>query len=162
MTDVACNTPLGCPVPPNSALTAEQSIDAFEAVCDALFRAFRCDYKHFCAATSAARVECHAEAYNAWHTVHVALTNFATIKSLPPILIAVSDQFSKLLKARLSDTFDSTLDGRILTRAAIVLRSKPEHDVRLADLLTDAAGYILYNRQPGISVPVISDLLDDI
>ena len=161
MTATACITPLGRPVPPKSALTAEQSVDALEAVCDALFRAFRADYKHFCSRTSAGRVECHAEAYNAWHTVHVALTNFAAIKSLSPILVEVSNQFARLLQVRLSHTYDPTLDSKIIATAVNVQSSEPGHNPRLAELLTDAAGYILYSRDPGISLPIISDLLDD-
>lgn len=161
MTDAARITPLGCPVPLNCDLTPEQSVDALEAVCDALHRAFRADFQHYCAKTSAMRIEGHADAYDAWHAVKVTIGNFAKIKSLSPVLVFLADQFLKLWHARLSQTDDLDLDSARIFRAVDALRIEPDHDARLAALVADAAAYVYYLRGSGLAMPDVSDLLTD-
>ncbi|WP_295512065.1 hypothetical protein [uncultured Sulfitobacter sp.] len=161
MTDTICTTLLGRPVPQNSDLTAEQSIDAFEALCDALFRAFRADYQYFCAQTSAERIERHADAYAAWHTVHVSLSAVARITSLMPALETAVDQLSNVFVMRLTKTKRHTVDSAALVREAGRLRSERGQDDRLADLLMQAGSYVQYSHDPSYPIPDINDLLDE-
>lgn len=161
MTDAVCITPLGCPVPLICELTPDQTIDAFEAVCDALLRAFRADYQHFIAQTLATMIECRVEAFDAWNAVKISISNFAKIKSLPPTLVSVSDQLSKLLQTRLSHTDNCNLDSFVFFDVASSVQAEPSNDPRLADLLTDAGNFALYIRDVGLPMPDVSDLLED-
>ena len=152
---------LGCTAPRNRDLSPDQAVDALEALCDALFRGFRADFRYYVAKTPDFRMECLVEAFDAWNTVKIFVSNFQEIRSLPPALIATGDQLSKLLRSRLSGTYDPTIDSQLITKAASALKSDPSHDPRLVELLTDVSTHLLYLREAGLSVPDVSDLLNE-
>ena len=161
MNDTQYITPFGCPVPPIFELTPDQAIDALEAVCDALLRAFRADYQYYIAKTSATTIECRVDAFDAWNTAKISISNFAQIKSLSSALAAASDQLSKLLQTRLSHSDDYNLNISVLLDLASSIESEPGNDPRLTDLLTDAANFSLYIRDVGLPMPDVSELLEN-
>ena len=153
---------LGCIAPRNRDLSAEQAVDALEALCDALFRGYRADFRCYVASTPDIRMECLVEAFDAWNTVKTTVSNFRAIRSLPQNLIATSDQISRLLHSRLSGTYDRALDSQLIAKTAKALKSDPAHDPRLVELLADVSAHLLYYREAGLPVPDVSDLLSEL
>jgi hypothetical protein len=153
---------LGCTAPHNRDLSPDQAGDALEAVCDAIFSGFRADFRYYVAKASDIRVECLVEAFDAWNTIKISIFNFQKISSLPPILFATGDQLSKLLRSRLTQTYDPTIDCKLITNAANVMKTDPYHDPRLVELLVDVASNLFYLREVGLPMPDVSDLLSKI
>lgn len=153
---------LGCTAPHNRDLSVDQAVDALEAVCDAIFRGFRADFRHFVAKTPDFRVECLVEAFDAWNTTKTSICNFQQISSLPPVLCATGDQLSKLLRSRLSESYDPTIDSKLIKNAASAMETDPHHDPRLLELLVDVSSHLLYFREVGLPMPDVSDLLSEI
>lgn len=153
---------LGCTAPRNRDLSAEQAVDALEALCDALFRGYRADFRYYVAKTPDFRMECLVEAFDAWNTVKTSISNFQEIRSLPQDLIAAAYQLSRLLHSRLSGTYDPGMDSQLITKAANMLKSDPAHDPRRVELLEDVSAHLLYYREAGLPVPDLSDLLSEL
>ncbi|SEN87484.1 hypothetical protein SAMN04488003_1503 [Loktanella fryxellensis] len=145
-----------------SALSADQTIDALEAACDAVFAGLRADYLHHVAPTSDARMERHVQAFEAWQTAGVSVTYYRTIPSLTPPLRSVGDQLTKLLQTRLSGIYERTIDADAISDIGTTIKTNPGHDTRLVELIADVAAFLLYIRQPGHLQPDVSDLLSEI
>ncbi|MCB5200229.1 hypothetical protein LGQ03_13340 [Loktanella sp. TSTF-M6] len=156
-------TPLSSPIVGFAAhgmpdLTADQTTDALEAACDAIFAGFRADYLHDVAPNSDVRMERHVQAYGDWQTAGFSITYFSMIPSLTPALRPVYDQLLKLLQTRLSGIYEHTIDADTVSDIVEAMKTDPGHDARLVELLADVAAYLNYVGQPGLSQPDVSDL----
>ena len=152
------STIVGFAAPGMPDLTADQTTDALEAACDAIFAGFRADYLHDVAPTSDARMERHVRAYGAWQTAGFSIAYFNTISSLTPALRSVGVQLSKLLQTRLSGIYEHTIDADAVSDIVKAMKADPGHDARLVELLADVSAYLNYVGQPGLSQPDVSDL----
>lgn len=159
MDNVVSITPKGGLVTPNSNWNSEQSIDALEAVCDALLVAMTADCQYHIVKDHEARIEKHVEAFEAWARVKLCLSAFAPVALTHTTLVNVAFQLTAMLQNRLQGKKRASLNMAVMDNAVAAFRTGATPNDRVAELIDRAGVYGLCQREDGTPRPDVSDLL---